>query len=341
MKRFLYEIAQDKKKGPVAFSLKPVLYFLSLIYGFCVALLTYSYRKGIFPGYKSKVKVISVGNLTLGGTGKTPFIEFLAARLIARGHKVSVLSRGYSDDESRMLAKNIPQLKILIGKDRVESAKQIEKESEIGCIILDDGFQHWRLKRDMDIVLINSANPFGNKKLIPRGILREPVSALRRAQVVVLTKTDLARNLNLLREHLMAVNPYILLVHAVHKPQCFYDLDGRKIELKQLEGRSVCLLSGIGDPDSFRDTVLNLGIKPGLILNYPDHYSYTKDDMLDVLSKCSGKGINAIVTTEKDLVRLPQDVKWGKIACFVLKIELTITRNEDKLLDRISGVLGS
>lgn len=339
MKDFLFEIAQDRKKGLVALLLKPLLYFLSLIYGITVCLISAFYNYGLFRSYRAKVKVISVGNITLGGTGKTPLVEFLASRLSSEGKKIAILSRGYNDDEPSLLKKNLASANVVVftGRDRIVSVKKAE-DLKVDAVILDDGFQHWRLKRDLDIVTINSQNAFGNKCVIPRGILREPLSSLQRAEIIMLTKVDLAKDIDTIREELHNIAPDALVVEAVHNPEYIYDLKGEKIPLSFIKEKNICLLSSIGDPESFRKIILREQAKLALNISYPDHYQYSKKDILNLEQLCKKESVDIIVTTEKDLMRIPSDVFSPEIKIFVLRIALKIIKNEKEFFDRISDV---
>lgn len=346
MKKILLEIAQGKRRDVLTFLLVPFLYLLSLLYGIIVRIICFGYCRGILPGYKSRIKVISVGNITLGGTGKTPFVKYLAQALSGSGRKVVILSRGYGMDEVRFLEAALPGIKVFTGRDRIRKVKEIERDCPCDVIILDDGFQHWRLKRDLDIVLLNSREYLGNRRLIPRGILREPASSLRRAGVVVLSKADLANNLGLIKEELHRINPLALVLESSHLPSGLSGIDGEVLELGALKGRELCLLSGIADPDSFAQTVIKLGADIALDLRYPDHYGYKEQDIRDIVNKCRDKKMDTIVTTEKDLPRLlasplggPLTIRQAGLTVLVLKIELKITENEKIFFDGIHRIL--
>lgn len=339
MRNFLFEIAQDKKKGLAVLLLKPALYFLSLIYELAIRLILICYKRGLFQSYRARVKVISVGNITVGGTGKTPLVEFLASRLSSEGKKIAILSRGYNDDEPSLLKKNLASANVVVftGRDRIRSIKRAE-ELKVDAVILDDGFQHWRLKRDLDIVTINSQNAFGNKCVIPRGILREPLSSLQRAEIIMLTKVDLAKDIDTIREELHNIAPDALVVEAVHNPEYIYDLKGEKIPLSFIKEKNICLLSSIGDPESFRKIVLREGARLALNISYPDHYQYKRKDILNLEGLCRKNSVDIIVTTEKDLMRIPSDVFSPEIKIFVLRIALKIIKNEQEFFNRISSV---
>ena len=339
MRDFFLEIALDKRKDLIALSLRPLLYLLSLIYGLLVMGGCWVYKRGILPGYRPKAKVISVGNITLGGTGKTPLVEFLAAALLRKARKVVVLSRGYSLDEPRMLENKIEGLRVFIGRDRIKTAKEAENTLKPEVIILDDGFQHWRLKRDLDIVLLNSRNYFGNRRLIPRGMLREPLSSLRRADVIVLSKVNAVKDISAIRNELGHINPKALIVECAHKPECICDAQGTVFSLGIIENKNICLLSGIADPDYFKRTASDLGARIVSDARFPDHHHYRKGDIEEIVRACRKKNVDTIVTTEKDLARLPLGEFASDIKILILKIKLVITQNEESFLNRVFSLL--
>ena len=189
MREYIYSLMVDKKNGFTASIMKGVLYVASFFYGLLVKVIR---PINIFAAKTLPCKVISVGNITLGGTGKTPMACMLAKALEKEGRKVSVLIRGYGDDEWKMLKRLLGDIPVIVGRDRVSTGRKACNELKRDTVILDDGFQHWRVRRDFDIVLVDSTYPFGNRRLFPRGILREDVRDLRRADIIVLTKTDMA-----------------------------------------------------------------------------------------------------------------------------------------------------
>lgn len=353
MLNYLYSLAQDEKKGVVAGLVKAFLLLLSLIYIFCLALVKKGCRLGIFYSYRPNCKVISVGNITLGGTGKTPFVKMLAKRLNADGHKVVILIRGYKrknldpypvtlnpdvmGDEGYLLARDAA-VPVLVGRDRIKTAKAAVEKYHPDIIILDDGFQHWRLRRDLDVVLINALNPFGNNKVIPRGILREPLANLKRADIFVLTKIDLAADTQWLKNKLSLINPGALIVEAVHKPVCLVDSKGNNFELVHVRNKDVCIFSAIADPESFARIVLSLGAKIKHKSEFSDHHNYTKEDLAMALNKCKDLGVTTLIITEKDSVKLEPLVSGLAIEILTLKIELAIIKNEQEFHSRLSRI---
>ncbi|MDP1853340.1 MAG: tetraacyldisaccharide 4'-kinase [Candidatus Omnitrophota bacterium] len=353
MLSYLYSLAQDEKKGVVAGLLKAFLSFLSFIYIFCLALAKKGYGLGILYSCRLNCKVISVGNITLGGTGKTPFVRMLAKYLTADGHKVAILIRGYKrkmrnaecgmrnaeimGDEGYYLAKDTG-LPVLVGANRVQTGREACEKYHPDIVILDDGFQHWRLSRDLDVVLINALNPFGNNKVIPRGILREPFRSLKRADIFVLTKTDLAPDTQGLKNKLSLINPGALIVEAVHKPVCLVDSKGNSLELVNLRNKEVCIFSAIADPVSFAQILLGLGAKIKHKYEFSDHHNYTKGDLSTILNECKVLGVTTLITTEKDSVKLESLVSGLPIEILALRIELVIIKNEQEFHSRLSRI---
>lgn len=338
MRGILLEIAQGKRNDCAVFCLRPFLWLLSLLYAICARAAYLGYARGLFPSYRPKVKVISVGNITLGGTGKTPFVKYLADNLSGDGRKAVILSRGYSLDEPLFLRKNLNAVEVITGRDRIKSAKKAQRDYPCDILILDDGFQHWRLKRDLDIVMINSQEGLGNRGLIPYGILREPVSSLRRADVFVLSKADGSNNAELITEDLKKINPGALIVQSIHQPEGIYSIDGKNAGFDIIKDKDICLLSGIGDPDSFSGMDVFKRANITLDLRYPDHYQYKDSDIRDICGACKRKDVRIILTTEKDLMRLGLLSFDPELRIFVLRIELKIINNEEGLITRIRGI---
>jgi tetraacyldisaccharide 4'-kinase len=343
IQEYLYSLATDKRKGVIAGILKVFLLILSLIYGLVVRVLSFVYR---FKPYRLNCKVISVGNITLGGTGKTPLAEMLAKELTSKGHRIAILIRGYASwglvrtscaDEPILLTHNLPGVHILVGRDRYQTGKEAIERYGVDTIILDDGFQYWCLFRDLDIVAIDATNPFGNGQTLPRGILREPLSSLKRANILVLTKMDLGKdNLPSLKERLKHINPKAIIASSVHRAVELYDLSGVHYPLSHIQGKDVCIFSGIADPESFEKTLLNLGARPVEKFCFPDHYDYKEEDMRKIFDSCIKSNLDTIITTEKDKTRLPASFTYDfSISLLILRIELQIVENEKDFFNRL------
>lgn len=357
MMNYIYNLATDKDQRRISSLVKAFLFLLSFIYGLLVRPLSFFNR--LFP-YRIGCKVISVGNITLGGTGKTSLVSLIARYLKDKGHKPAVLTRGYKrkiksgeagfpscanmGDEPYMLKMNLTGVPVIVGADRAVTANSAICGHGADTVILDDGFQQWRLKKDMEIVTIDATCPFGNRNLIPRGILREPLSSLRRADIFVLTKTNLKPDNRGLKDFLMSVNPGGLIVESAHYPLGFYGIDreGGPLETDALRGKTVTLFSGIGDPGSFESLITGLGIEAGLVFRFTDHHSYSQKEIGNILRESQKKDISTIITTEKDAARLYGLLPQGHgLRILYMRIELKITANEQEFHNRLLGLYSS
>ena len=369
-KDYFYSLATDKPR-PCAQGrgksrsycsnvIKFFLFILSLFYGLGLKILIFFCS---LKAYRLNCKVISVGNITWGGTGKTPLVEAITRYLKQEGHKTAILTRGYGrkiagcglrlpagkarvagyenmGDEPYMLSKNLVDIPVIVDANRIRAANRALRDYGVDGVILDDGFQQWRIKKDLEIVAIDASNPFGNRHLLPRGILREPLSSLRRADVFVLTKTNLMPDTKGLRDFLTVINPRAGIFESIHSPVGFYRVDdpGELLEPNLFKGKTVTLISAIADPDSFENLIIGLGLNIGLSFRFSDHHVYSDADFADIVKKSQEKNIDAIVTTEKDSPRLTfRELKPGT-KIFVLKIELKLTAHEKEFFNRIHGV---
>jgi len=335
LKQYIRDLMYDKKRGALSQVVKLGLLALSYIYGLAVLLHNFFSKVKLLKSYKSRTAVISVGNITLGGTGKTPFAIMLAENFAQKNKKTAVLIRGYGNDEWKMLKEKLGRcgVKVLVGKDRVRSAREAEN-SGISVVILDDGFQHRRLKRDIDIVLLDSTNPFGNGRLFPRGILREPMTALKKADIIVLTKADKGKeNIAGIERSLRKIAPGKLVLKAEHAPGRLFDIRERIIEeASYIRGKTVCMLSGICDGSYFKYTVEKIGAHIELEFIFPDHYAYGAADLGRVLGECRRKGIDIIITKEKDAVKLRKiPIEISKPRILALSVELELTRGKEEI----------
>jgi len=350
------------KRNILFWILFPALYLLSLIYGFLSAAIRLAYGINILPGYKSKIKVISVGNITVGGSGKTPFVEWLVERLQKENKKVGIVIRGYkrpaggykglvedgSDyleigDEASMLKERFKDVKIGVGEDKSRSMRLLENE-KCEVAVLDDGFQHWRLKRDLDIVVVDASLPLSGQRLLPLGRLREPLSSLKRADILCFTKIDMSPdiyrdNVQLLK----SINPKALAAGSLYQPLGLRDLKTgvlSGLDSDKLLNRSVFILCGIANPLYFEKMVEGFELKIERRFIYPDHYQYEKEDISFINKAAKDNGINTIITTHKDAVRLkPFLGMLGDTEIFSLQVKLKITENEEELYRRLLSVL--
>lgn len=329
---------------------KAALYIASCGYGFGVRSVAVVYQFGLLKKYRCARPVISIGNLTMGGVGKTPLVVWVVRALKEKGLRPVVVTRGYmrrergvgnrESDEAMMLKKILRDVPVLVGPDRVKNITHFLKRNHADVFVLDDGFQHWRLARDLDIVAVDSTNPWGNGSLIPRGILREPLSALSRADVIVLTKTDLGcANVEKIKARLSRLCTGQPVMEAVHSPVALQDLRlGEARPLSAVEGRDVGLFCSLGDPRSFMRTLENLGARVKRVMEFPDHHRYRLEDVRRINGCCLSEGIDILVTTEKDSVKLTSFLEFfdDTIALLSLKIEIKITRGEDEIFQRIT-----
>ena len=318
--------------------LRVFLYVLSLIYGFFVRVRIFLYKIGVLKQVRVGCKVISIGNITAGGSGKTPVTMKIAAFLKARGKKVVILSRGYkrkktglvvvsgfdgplvgqedAGDEAYLMAEKLMGVPVIVSADRVEAARHAIEEFSADAIVLDDGFQHLRLARDVNVVLIDGEKRFGTGYLLPRGVLREPLSGLSRADCFMV------KGKGALLEIEGAGKP---VFRFSYKPLMLRSLDGSERPLGFLRRKKVAIVSGIASPESFEATVKELGPTIDKVFIYSDHHSYSKEDVSEITAGV--KGLDAVVTTEKDIVKL--NGLWPKeILLLAISIEVEIENQE-------------
>lgn len=319
------------------------LHLLSALFGAGVTSRLFFYRIGLRKRETLPCPVLSVGNITLGGTGKTPMVEYLYRRLSKERKNVVVLSRGYgrkkreTNEEYLLLQENLGRIEHLQGKDRVRLGREAWERFHPSSVILDDGFQHLRLKRDLDIVLLDALNPFGYGHLFPRGLLREPLGGLRRAHLFVLTRTDgIAReDVELLRKKLAEKVPGVPVVEAVHRPKSLHLLPGgEERPLQEMVNRKVFLFAGIGNFEGFKTTAESLGAHIVGWQAYPDHYPYRQEDPLRIAEEAGKEGAEQVLTTQKDAVKLRFIKRFeGKrsLPFLFLKVAMEITKGEDAL----------
>jgi tetraacyldisaccharide 4'-kinase len=279
-------------------------------------------------------KVISVGNITVGGTGKTPATIALAKEAKKRGFKPCILTRGYrgtakgpcfvsrgeeplldeyqAGDEALLMAEKLKGIHVVKGKDRYKAGMfALSTLTSAICpdlFILDDGFQHWGLLRDKDILLIDSTNPFGNRRLLPLGLLREPISEISRADIIVITRTDENREIeteaNSLIKEIRQYNTKASIFFAEHRPSKFVTLTGDTFPFEWANGKRFFGFCGIGNPQSFRGTLLSADLESIGFKTFRDHFRYSQGDIQEIIRNAKGCNADWIVTTEKDIMRL-------------------------------------
>ena len=369
VRQYLFRLIHDETGGPLDLLVLGLLRAISVLYGWGVRVKLALYRQGLLTQHRLPATVISLGNITVGGTGKTPTAQMMAPMIQKMGYKVVILNRGYrahwkkevglvsdgrkifmtayeAGDEAYLMAKTLPGIPVVIGKDRSISGRYAVEKLGAQVIILDDGYQHWQLARDLDIVLIDSLNVFGNNHLLPRGTLREPLEHLDRADVFLLTKTDQASGLA--RGHLQSVlqqhNPQALVAESIHNPCYFVEiadwykgLKDKKLPLTELQGRDVVAFSAIGNPSSFEQTLSDNGLRIVDSVRYPDHHDYGVLEMQAVTERAVEKQAYALVTTEKDAVKIPSEFIYSDRdkPLYVLGMEIKITNGAEALSQRI------
>lgn len=318
----------------------------SFPYGLAVRLRNRMYSAGWKATHRAGVPVVSVGNLTAGGTGKTPCVEYVAGFYRGRDRRVAVLSRGYGsaggrNDEAMVLEENLPDVPHLQGPDRVELARTAVEELESEVLLLDDGFQHRRLARDLDLVLIDATEPWGYGYLLPRGLLREPRSSLRRAGLVVLTRCDQSgpEQIESLRREVRRYAPAVPVVETRHGPVELVNSEGTVAPLDGLRGRPAAAFCGIGNPDAFRRTLADLGADVRAFRAYPDHHPYDRADVESLKAWVRELPPDGLaVTTQKDLVKLRVDRLGGR-ELWSLRIRLQVLAGLGEFEDRLRGAV--
>jgi len=229
---------------------------------------------------------------------------------------------------------------VLVGSDRVRAAKLAIAKYAVDTVVLDDGFQQWRLKKDLEIIAIDASNPFGSYHLIPRGILREPLSSLKRADIFVLTKGSDAAAKEDLKNYLSRINPRSDVVEAIYTPEGFYNVaqPDKRVDTESLRNKGAVLVSGVANPGGFEALAAGQGVRIGLCLRFPDHYHYSTQDLERIIRESRDKGIGTVITTEKDAAKLASCL-CSPACCdmnfFFLRIELKIIKDEERFINRL------
>lgn len=317
--------------------LRLILRIAASMYSIIIRLRNFFYNVGLFKTHRTEAAVISIGNITAGGTGKTPLVIRLT-KYLAQNHRCAILTRGYKSkhdtDEPALFAKACPNVKIIRNPDRVAAALEAVTTHNAEVIILDDGFQHRRLDRDLDILTIDAILPFGYEKILPAGLLREPLCAIKRADAFVITRADQVSedDLKQVKNKIIQQKPDAVIAGAVHEPVCVKTKDDRTVKVEELADKNVFAFCGIGNPQAFFKTITEL--KANLVGSkiYNDHHHYTDSDLVEIYKK--GESVNAelILTTEKDWTKIDSLNLPAKPPLFAyLSIQLKFTSGEDKL----------
>ncbi len=349
MKKTVTDIATGKKDPGLLF---PLLYMAELTYGAVVYVRNLFYDKSVFPRHKATCKVISVGNITAGGNGKTPFVELLAKKI---GVKCAVVSGGYGSldpgslnivsdgtgiisapppvcaDEAYLLAKRLPTIPVITCKKRIVAVNSAVNKFGVATVILDDAFQHRRLERDLDILLLDLHKPFGNGHLLPLGTLRENIRGCERADIIVATSTGKAAEAdreNFRQELAKYMSVKKPIVFAEGNISRFTDSDGHDVDIV---GKSVFALCGIARPNRFIDSLTDAGANVTESVFFPDHHMFAKDDVMQAGRNFKRSGAEYVVTTQKDFTRLAKLANPLSTDLLVAEYVMTISEGEDKL----------
>lgn len=322
------------------------LWTLSLPYGVGVRLRNGAFERGWRRSASVGVPVISVGNLTVGGTGKTPCVETVARFYRSLDLRVAILSRGYGahagmNDEAMVLEQNLPDVPHLQGPERAALARIAVEELETEVLVLDDGFQHRRLRRDLDLVLIDATNPWGHGYLLPRGLLREPVAGLGRAHVVMLTRCNLVTPAAIeeIRARVQKLAPHAPVIDTIHEPAAWQNAACVETPVDALRGRPVAAFCGIGNPQGFRRTLEGLGLDVVAWRTFADHHAYVREDVDDLRRWARQQPADAaLVTTQKDLVKINLE-RLGDRELWALRIRLRVLSNQVALEEKLRQVL--
>ena len=360
---FALEVIFGERRGKKAALLRGVLFGLSKVFLIIVKGRRWLYEARIIRDHPLGVQVITVGNLTVGGTGKTPVVEKFARVLTDQGRKVAILSRGYrskpppltqrwknklllqdeivpprvvsdgkslllnsedAGDEPYMLASNLKDVVVLTDKDRVKSGRYAIEQFGCDTLLLDDGFQYWKLAgRRRDIVLVDAQQPFGNEHLLPRGTLREPPEHIRRADTIFITKSD--GETAGLRARIRKHNPSAGIIECVHWPLFFEDVFNpeQREQIGWLKGKKVATLSGIAQPESFEQSLLQQGAELVYTKRFADHHRFNQQEILNTINRAKKRRADVILTTQKDAVRFPK-IDRRDLPIFYMRVEIKI-----------------
>ncbi|QDT75435.1 tetraacyldisaccharide 4'-kinase [Lacipirellula limnantheis] len=332
------DLVSGRRRGVGAALARLAMGAASVPYGWAIRWRNGAYDRGTKEVQRPSVPVISVGNLTVGGTGKTPMVEWLARQLRQRDIRVAILSRGYGaeqgslNDEALELELSLPDVPHLQNPDRAAAAQIAVDELATQLLLLDDGFQHRRLARDFDLVLLDATEPFGFDRLLPRGTLREPVTGLRRAKAVVLSRADMidAAARQQVRTRVERLAPQAVWAEVEHRPAALVDSAGASYGLEELRGQSILAFCGIGNPAGFRHTLEGLGCQIAAWREFPDHHNYTREDVEELAQLVRTSGSRVAVCTRKDLVKLRVPTVGGA-PLRAVSVELRFLRGEAEL----------
>ena len=376
LETFFLEVVFEERHDFKAKVTRAVLFASSKLFTVAVKVRRWLYNWRILRDKTLGVQVIAIGNLTVGGTGKTPVVEKFARELQNAGRKVAILSRGYrskpvpihtrflnkillredhtpprivsdgksllldselAGDEPYMLASNLKDVVVLVDKDRVKSGRYAIEKFGCDTLLLDDGFQYWDLRgRRHDVVLIDRQQPFGNEHLLPRGTLREPPSHLARAHTIFITKSD--GKTAELRERIASLNSTAAVIECIHQPLYFEDVfTGERKGLELLIGKKVASLSGIAQPESFEQSLVKRGGELVYSKRFADHHRFTQQEILNAINRAKKRQAEIIVTTQKDAVRFPK-IDRRDVPFYFMRVEIKIVAGANDFQDCVRKI---
>jgi tetraacyldisaccharide 4'-kinase len=343
------KLISGEKTGLTAVILRLLLLPASIIYSTIIRLRNLMYSRGWLKVHHTKAAVISVGNVTTGGTGKTPLVIWLCRQLsdyhcaiLTRGYKTRKHEPEYLTDEPAIFAESCPEVPVIVNPDRVGGAEEAAIKFGTKLLIMDDGFQHRRLARELDIVAIDATQPYGYGKVLPAGLLREPVSSLKRAGAVVITRCDQVTEdkLGKIEKKVRSVNPDIVLALSVHTPAYVKSIDNKEISLEELKDKNIYAFCGIGNPNSFLRTIKAVGAQVVGSKIFNDHHHYTETCIEDIFKQAEMSKADLILTTQKDKNKINQQIgSKTEIPLAYIVIEIKFLSGEDKLRDLIEKTL--
>lgn len=369
------EIISGKRTDRLARVARVVLGGAAVLFGIASRLRASLYKRGVLRRFWPGCLVISVGNITVGGTGKTPVVETFARALAQGGRKVAIISRGYkarspswrwrwrnrrwgrgpkvvhdgtqlllgareAGDEPFMLARNLENVVVITDPDRVRGSRFAIKEFGVDTIILDDGMQHLRLQRQIEVVLIDATCPFGYERLLPRGLLRESLRGLRRATHIFITK---ARDIDVqpIVARIRSINPTAEIIACYYEPVALINLHtGENVPLDEINGRNAFIVTGIAQPDGFVALVKDCGAIIQRVLTFPDHHRFRRAEIEEIYAAAAKMCADAILITEKDSVRFPRRAGSATRPCpvYYVKVAIKIKSGEEDFLDCITRI---
>jgi tetraacyldisaccharide 4'-kinase len=331
-------LVSGRKRGLAAAALRGGLRLAEVPYAWAMRVRNWRYDAGRAEIHRVGVPVVSVGNLTLGGTGKTPMVAWLAGWLREQGVRVTLVSRGYGaeagarNDEALELEQQLPDVPHVQNRDRVAAARMAIEEFECQMIVLDDGFQHRRLARDLDIVLLDALEPFGFEHVFPRGTLREPLTGLRRAHAVILSRAEMAtwEQRESIRRRVASLAPHAEWAEVTHAPRSLVAAGGQETRIDSLKGQRIAAFCGLGNPAGFRHTLQRVGYDVVAFREFPDHHAYQRIEIESLSAWSGGLDAAAVLCTRKDLVKIGLEQLGGR-PLFALAIGIEFLAGQAEL----------